>query len=442
MKTLRKDLSLFGLTMVAVGAVIGSGIFLTPSQIATYIPDYRLIMLAWIFGGILALTGALTLGELGGMFPKTGGIYVYLKEAYGDYVGFLYGWAYFTVIMSGTVAALSIAFATYLGYIFPLTVTGKVIVSALLIVTVTVINIFRVKIVEMTTNTFSLLKLAGISIIIITGLFMGLSSNMFEGSEITHTQNEGFNGVTAFGLAMIGVLWSFGGWHHTSFLAGEAKNSNRNIPRAMIYGTLIVLLVYILTNMAYMFLMPVGEIAQSESLAADAMASVLPVGGLLVAILIAVSTFGTALVDTLSGPRIYFAMANDGLFFKKLTKIHPKYNTPVNSIIAQSIWALIILFMWRTFEAVITYVTFIDWIFFFLTAVIVILFRMKRKDADRPFKTPLYPVVPLIFIITSFLFVLNTLAENILYAGSGLGLLLLGTPVYLFFKHKKTNTHG
>ena len=442
MKTLRKDLSLFGLTMVAVGAVIGSGIFLTPSQIATYIPDYRLIMLAWIFGGILALTGALTLGELGGMFPKTGGIYVYLKEAYGDYVGFLYGWAYFTVIMSGTVAALSIAFATYLGYIFPLTVTGKVIVSALLIVTVTVINIFRVKIVEMTTNTFSLLKLAGISIIIITGLFMGLSSNMFEGSEITHTQNEGFSGVTAFGLAMIGVLWSFGGWHHTSFLAGEAKNSNRNIPRAMIYGTLIVLLVYILTNMAYMFLMPVGEIAQSESLAADAMASVLPVGGLLVAILIAVSTFGTALVDTLSGPRIYFAMANDGLFFKKLTKIHPKYNTPVNSIIAQSIWALIILFMWRTFEAVITYVTFIDWIFFFLTAVIVILFRMKRKDADRPFKTPLYPVVPLIFIITSFLFVLNTLAENILYAGSGLGLLLLGTPVYLFFKHKKTNTHG
>jgi APA family basic amino acid/polyamine antiporter len=273
---------------------------------------------------------------------------------------------------------------------------------------------------------------------------MGVSANMFPASHIADIGAESVNNVSisAFGLAMIGVLWSFGGWHHTSFLAGEAKNANRNIPRAMVYGTLIVLLVYILTNIAYMFLMPVGEIARSESIAADALAKVLPIGGLLVAILIAISTFGTALVDTLSGPRIYYAMANDGLFFKKLTRIHPKFNTPVNSIIAQSIWALIILFMWRTFEAVITYVTFIDWIFFFLTAIIVILFRIKRKDAHRPFKTPLYPVVPLIFIITSFLFVLNTLAENIIYAGAGLGLLLLGTPVYFYFKRSKTKPNG
>jgi APA family basic amino acid/polyamine antiporter len=257
-----------------------------------------------------------------------------------------------------------------------------------------------------------------------------------ENSAATVIENTGkSSGITAFGLAMIGVLWSFGGWHHTSFLAGEAKNSNRNIPRAMVYGTIIVLLVYILTNMAYMFLLPLNEIISSDSIASDALETVIPFGGLLVAVLIAISTFGTALVDTLSGPRIYFAMANDGLFFKRLTKIHPRFNTPVNSIIAQSIWALIILFMWRTFEAVITYVTFIDWIFFFLTAVIVILFRIKRKNLNRPFKTPLYPVVPLIFIITSFLFVLNTLAENILYAGAGLGLLLLGVPVFLFFRN-------
>ena len=435
MKKLRKDLSLFGLTMVAVGSVIGSGIFLTPSQIASYIPSSGLIILAWMLGGILALTGALTLGELGGMFPKTGGIYVYLREAYGDFIGFLYGWAYFTVIMSGTVAALSIAFATYLGYLFPMSETGKVIVSAVLIVVVTVINIFRVRIVEMTTNTFSLLKLAGIGIIIFAGLVWGASANM----AVKGTVPRGApSGITAFGLAMIGVLWSFGGWHHTSFLAGEAKNSNRNIPRAMVLGTLIVLVVYILTNMAYIFLMPVPDIAVSESLAADALELVIPAGGLFVAVLIAVSTFGTALADTLSGPRIYFAMSNDGLFFKKLTEIHSKYNTPVNAIIAQSIWALIILFMWRTFEAVITYVTFIDWIFFFLTAVIVIIFRITRKDAPRAFKTPLYPVVPLIFIVTSFLFVLNTLAENILYAGAGLGLLLAGLPVYLYFKRKNS----
>lgn len=437
MKKLRKDLSLFGLTMVAVGSVIGSGIFLTPSQIASYIPSSELIILAWVLGGILALTGALTLGELGGMFPKTGGIYVYLKEAYGDFVGFLYGWAYFTVIMSGTVAALSIAFSTYLGYIFPISSTGKIVVSAILIVIVTIINVFRVKIVEMTTNTFSLLKLAGIAMIIVAGLALGSSVNMESTEAVSSGRLNSPTGITAFGLAMIGVLWSFGGWHHTSFLSGEAKNPNKTIPRAMVIGTVIVLLVYILTNLAYMFLLPVSEIATSERIASDALESVIPFGGLFVAILIAVSTFGTALVDTLSGPRIYFAMANDGLFFKNLTNIHPKYNTPVNAIIAQSIWALIILFMWRTFEAVITYVIFIDWIFFFLTALVVIIFRIKRRDVHRPFKTPFYPVVPLIFIITSFLFVLNTLTENIIYAGAGLGLLLLGLPVYLYFKRKQ-----
>ncbi len=437
MKRLRKDLSLFGLTMVAVGSVIGSGIFLTPSQIASYIPSSELIILAWVLGGILALTGALTLGELGGMFPKTGGIYVYLKEAYGDFVGFLYGWAYFTVIMSGTVAALSIAFSTYLGYIFPVSATGKVVVSAMLIVIVTIINIFRVKIVEMTTNTFSLLKLIGIALVIVAGLVLGSSVNMVSTGSSAADVLSSSSGITAFGLAMIGVLWSFGGWHHTSFLSGEAKNPNKTIPRAMVIGTVIVLLVYILTNLSYMFLLPVAEIASSERIASDALESVIPFGWLFVAILIEVSTFGTALVDTLSGPRIYFAMANDGLFFKNLTNIHPKYNTPVNAIIAQSIWALIILFMWRTFEAVITYVIFIDWIFFFLTALVVIIFRIKRADADRPFKTPFYPVVPLIFIITSFLFVLNTLSENIIYAGAGLGLLLLGLPVYLYFKRKQ-----
>ncbi len=372
------------------------------------------------------------------MFPKTGGVYVYLKEAYGDFIAFMYGWAYFTVIMSGTVAALAIAFSSYMGYIFEMSSFQKSALSVIVVIIVSVINIFRVKLVEMFTSTFSIMKLLGIALIIFVGLFFGNYETMKINEVVSNTKTES-NFISAFGLALIGVLWSFGGWHHASFLSGEAKNANKNIPRAMIIGTMLVLIVYLLTNAAYMFLMTITEMAQSESLASDALSKIIPVGGILIAIIILISTFGTALVGSLTGPRLYLAMANDGLFFRKLSQIHPKSNTPVNAIIAQGIWAIIILLLWGTFEAVITYVVFIDWIFFFLTGFIVLIFRVKRKDADRPYKTPLYPLTPIIFIIISFLFVVNTLVGNILYAGAGLALLILGSPFYFYFKQKQKN---
>ena len=424
--------------MIVIGSVLGSGIFLTPSQIAGHISSPGLIILAWCLGGFLTLSGALSFGELGAMFPRTGGVYVYLKEAYGDFVAFLYGWAYFTVIMSGTVAALSIAFSSYLAYIFPVSIVGKTIIAISLVIVISIINIFRVKIAEMFTNTFSILKLAGIAVIIVAGFVLGSSGTMSNGSLIQDIGPQ--NRISGFGLAMIGVLWSFGGWHHTTFLSGEAKNPNRSIPLAMILGTAIVIVVYILTNLSYMFLLPVSAIAASDSIAADALSTVLRSGGLFIAVLIAVSTFGTALAGTLTGPRIYYAMAEDGLFFKGLSRIHPKYITPVNAIILQGLWAIIILLMWGSFEAVITYVVFIDWIFFLLTAGIVILFRYTRKELYRPYRTPLYPLTPVLFILTSSLFVLNTLVQTPLYAGAGLGLLILGSPFYFYFKYKKNDS--
>jgi len=435
MNSLKKELSLLGLIMIVIGSVLGSGIFLTPSQIAGHLSSPGVIILAWCLGGILTLCGALSFGELGAMFPKTGGVYVYLKEAYGDFLAFLYGWAYFTVIMSGTVAALSIAFSSYLAYIFPAISGVKPYISILLVVIVSIINIFRVKIAEIFTSAFSILKLAGIVVVIIVGLFLGSITTLSgEGSFPTENSQSGIN---AFGLAMIGVLWSFGGWHHATFLSGEARNPNRTIPLAMITGTIIVIFIYILANLSYMFLMPISQIAVSESIAAEALATVLNSGGLFIAVIIAISTFGTALAGTLTGPRIYFAMAEDGLFFKGLSRIHPVYNTPVNAILTQGAWAIIILLMWGSFEAVITYVVFIDWIFFLLTAGIVILFRYTRRDAVRPFKTPFYPFTPVLFILTSALFILNTLIYNPLNAGAGLGLLLLGSPFYFYFRHKK-----
>ncbi len=433
---LKRDLSLFGLTMIAIGSCIGSGIFLTPSQVASHLPRPGLVLLAWALGGLIALTGALTFAELGGMFPKAGGVYVYLKEGYGDLAGFMYGWAYITVIHSGAIAALVIAFTYYLSFIFPMETGSQTLVAVVTILALTLVNVFRVKFVEMFTNLFTLVKLVGIAAVILVGFFLGSSETLSSGRPPEMNLGGGA-WLGAFGLAMVGVLWSYGGWQHASYLSGEARDAVRTIPRAMVIGALVVSLVYILTNLCFLFLLPVSEMAGSNSIAADAVSRVLPYGGVLVAVIIAISTLGTALIYTLSAPRIYFAMAEDGLFFSKIAEVHPRFRTPVNAVLIQSSWAIVLLIFWGTFENVITYVTFTDWIFFMLTACVVILFRFKRRDADRPVRTLGYPLTPLIFIVTTFLFVVNTLIERPIQAGAGLGLLSIGLVVYFFFKRGK-----
>lgn len=434
MTKLRKELTLYGLTMVAIGSCVGSGIFLTPSQIAGHLPSPWLILLVWGVGGVITLTGALTFAELGAMFPKAGGVYAYLKEGYGDLFGYLYGWAYLLVICSGAIAALSIAFAYYLGFLIPLGQTGIKMVAVSAIIAVTVINILRVKAAEVFSNIFTGLKLIGITAIILIGLFMGQSTHVRFQPDVAVTSGNIF---IVFGLALIGVLWSYGGWQHASFVAGEVKNARRNVPRAMIGGALVVTGVYLLTNLAYLFLLPVDKIAGSKSIAADAVSTVIPFGGNLIAIIIAISVIGTAGIYTLSAPRIYYAMADDGIFFKKLAWVHPRFRTPVNAIISQSVWAIILLLFWGTFEDVITYVVFIDWIFFALTAFSIYVFRVTRKDIARPYKTLGYPVTPAIFIIISTFFVVNTLIEKPKQAWAGLIFMAIGGIFFIYFKRRK-----
>jgi APA family basic amino acid/polyamine antiporter len=241
----------------------------------------------------------------------------------------------------------------------------------------------------------------------------------------------------ALGLALIGVLWSYGGWQHASFVAGEAIDARRTVPRAMILGALVVAGVYVLTNLAYMFLLPVSTIAASESVAADAVSTVIPFGGVLIAMVIAVSVFGTAGIYTLSAPRIYYAMAADGVFFRKLAKVHPRFRTPVNAILTQSGWAIFLLLFWGTFEDVITYVVFMDWAFFALTGASVFIFRRRLKDAKRGYRTLGYPLTPMVFVGISSLFVLNTLIERPLHAWVGLIFMSMGVGVFLFFKRAR-----
>jgi len=437
MTELRKELTLYGLTMVAIGSCIGSGIFLTPSQIAGHLYSPWLILLIWGIGGIVTLTGALTFAELGAMFPSAGGVYVYLKEAYGDLFGYLYGWAYLLVICSGAIAALSIAFAYYLGFLIPLGDTGIKVVGVAAIVVVTIINILRAKAGEVFSNIFTGLKLIGVAGVICIGFFLGNPGLIKHPTSAAVSSD---NLLVAFGLALIGVLWSYGGWQHASFVAGEAKNARRTVPRAMIIGALVVALVYLLTNLAYLFLLPVDKIVGSESLAADAVSSVIPFGGILIAIVIAISVIGTAGIYTLSSPRIYYAMADDGIFFKKLAWVHPRFRTPVNAIVTQSVWAVILLLFWGTFEDVITYVVFIDWIFFGLTAFSVYVFRLTRKDIARPYKTLGYPITPAVFIIVSSFFVVNTLIEKPKQAWAGLIFMAIGILLFIHFKRKRQQT--
>jgi len=292
-----------------------------------------------------------------------------------------------------------------------------------------------VKAAEVFTNTFTGLKLVGIAALIIVGLSMGNPELM--SSRIGET---GVSGgiVTAFGLALIGVLWSYGGWQHASFVAGEARDATRTVPRAMIIGSIVVAITYLLTNLAYLFLLPVGRIAASGSVAADAITTVLPYGGTLIAIIIAISTFGTAGIYTLSAPRIYYAMAEDGLFFRQLARVHPRFRTPVNAIVVQSIWAIMLLLFWGTFEDVITYVVFMDWIFFALAGACVFIFRFTRKEAARPYKTMGYPITPVIFIGISIYFVINTLVNRPLHAWAGLIFAFIGILAFYCFKRSAT----
>lgn len=433
MTKLAKELTLYGLIMVAIGSCIGSGIFVTPAQIAGLIPSSGLILLVWSLGGLIALTGALTFGELGSLFPKAGGIYVFLKEAYGGWLGFLYGWAYLVIITSGSIAVLSLAFSHYLSFFIPLDNTWKTVTSIITISMLTILNVFRAKFGEIFANIFTGLKIIGILIIICAGFFFGNTDLSFKdlGSTTSSTA-----GLSSFGVALTGVLFSYGGWQHASFLAGETKNPSRNVPIAMITGAAVVTIIYLFVNTSYMLLLPVNTIVSSEKVAAEAVSAIIPSGGVLVAGLIAVSTFGTIGIYTLSAPRIYYAMAADGLFFREIAKVHPIFRTPVNAIIVQSVWSIVLLLFWGTLENLITYTVSVEWIFFTLAAIGIFIFRRKLKNTERAYKAFGYPVTPLIFIVINIWFVINIMINKPLHMAIGVGFLLLGVPLYLFFKRK------
>ena len=433
MDQLKKKLTLYGLTMIAIGSSIGSGIFISPSEVVKSIPDPIFALSVWGIGGLIAMTGSLTFSELGSMFPSAGGVYVYLKNAFGDKTAFLYGWITLLVVNTGALAALSLAFANYLTFFVELSEMQKIMIAISTILILTYINVRGVGVSQSLSNVFTGLKLLALFAIVVLGAFIfGDTSKVFHANTgfipIEHPQ--------AFLTGLIGVLWSFGGWHHASYLSGEAINAQKTVPRAMILGTLIVTLVYIFANFAYFSLLNLPEFAASQRVAGDAMSQIFARGGQMVSLAIMVSVFGTIGIYTMSAPRIYYAMAKDKIFFTTLAQLHPKFHTPHIAMWFQAIWACLLLLLWRTFTDLITYTTFMDIVFMSLAGVAIFVLRKKRPNAERLIKVPLYPVVPLIFVVISTAFVLNTLIERPQQALAGVVLLGIGFLAYVYFARK------
>ncbi|MFN7326629.1 MAG: APC family permease [Chitinophagales bacterium] len=436
MTQLKQKISLTGLTLMAVGACIGSGIFVTPAQIAAEVSDTSLILAVWLLGGIVALTGALTFSELGGLFPRSGGVYVYLKEAYGDWVGFLYGWVTLLVINTGALAGLCVAFAEYMTIFIPGMGEGqKMGLAAGTMLGLTALNVLGVEMSQRLSNVFTGLKLLAIAGLIVAGFwFYNPSVHAFSLEAPSTEPSTWLGGILT---ALVGVLFSMGGWHHASYLAGETIQPQKTVPRAMFLGVLLVTIVYLLVNVAYLMLLPTEAIARSPRVAADAMAVLGSWGAPAVSIAIAISIFGTISIYTMSAPRVYFAMAQDGLFFKELAYVHPRWRTPVVAMGVQVLWALLVVLFFRgVFDQIITFVTFMDIVFMAFAGIALFVFRKKRPEAMRTIKAWGYPVVPLVFILISLVFSVHVLLEKPAQALPGVGLLVLGMGVYAVFWRK------
>ena len=452
-----RQLRLFDTTMIVVGIVIGSGIFLTTGLMARGIPSASLILLAWLIGGLHALSGALAYAELGASMPRAGGQYVYLREAYGPFCGFLFGWVSFMMYLTGIIAALGVGFAEYVGYFIPSLGMANVffetevplpgwsfhyslstghLTALVLIVFLTMVNYRGVIFSKYITNVSSVIKIAALGLFILFGLW---GENPQPIDFRINAQDIDFGQlVVAFGVALIAVSWAFAGWEEVSFVAGEVKEPSRNLPRALILGTASVTVLYLLVNYIYLKALPVGEMAgvvRVGEAAANALFG--ETGAVLLSTAVVIAIVGALNGSVLVGPRVYFAMARDGLFFKRAAEIHPKYRTPGQAVVLQAIWACV-LTLSGTFEDLITFVTFANLMLWIAGAAAVFTLRRKLPDLPRPYKAWGYPLVPLLFIAGSAGILVNMLFETPGESISGLALTALGIPAYYFLRARST----
>jgi APA family basic amino acid/polyamine antiporter len=445
-----RQLGLFDSTMIMSGIVIGSGIFLTTGIMAQYLPSPGLILLAWAVGGLITLAGALTYAELGACLPEAGGQYVYLREAYGPLPGFLFGWQLFLVYMTGGIAGLAVAFAEYCGYFWAalspenvlasgwgMSLSAGQLVAVGVIVLLSALNYLGLGLGKAIQNVFTVVKIGGLALFIVWGWAV-LGGG--QPAEVAVAPLEMSSGrlIMGFSMALVSVFWAFDGWNNVTFVAGEIKNPGRTLPLALIVGTLGITVVYLLVNVLYLTAVPMSELA-GEVRVAERAATVLfgATGASLVSAAVIVSTFGALNGSILAGPRVYYAMARDGLFFKRMGEVHPRFLAPGFAILAQCLWASV-LALSGSFEQIITFTMFVSITFWIAATSAVFTLRRKRPDLPRPYRAWGYPVVPALFIAASAGILLNTVIEKPVEALAGIGFMALGVPVYLFWRRKNT----
>lgn len=434
---LPRVLSLWDVVMIVVGGVIGSGIFLVPSDIARVLPSPLLMLAVWVVAGLFSFFGALAFAELGAAMPQAGGVYVYLREAYGPLVSFLFGWTLFLVIDSGAIATLAVAFSTrYLPQFVQLTPLEAKLVAVAFVAFLGAVNYMGVRWGANLQNVLTVIKTTAIGGVCIAIFFLAKENGSTAHFVEPKPGPFGFGMLGAFGVGLVASLWAYKGWESATYSAGEIKDPRRNLPLGILIGLLCIIVIYIIVNLAYLYVLPIDAVARTERIASEAMNIVLgPVGASLIAFLILISIFGAANQNLLCTPRVYFAMARDGLFFKRIAECHPRFLTPHVSIIAISVWS-IVLSLTGTFEQLFTYVIFGQWIFFGLTVAAVIVLRKKRPDMERPYKTWGYPVTPIIFIAASLFIAVSSLIGQFWNAMGGLAIICLGVPAYLYWKRK------
>jgi APA family basic amino acid/polyamine antiporter len=442
MPPLLRTLRLTDLLLLFIGSVIGSGIFLTPGPILQRVDgSVGLSLLVWVVGGILSLLGALTYAELAAANPEAGGLYCYIRDGFGRAPAFLYGWCLFLVIASGTIAALAHAFTRYLAEIIPLSPIAINIVAVVMIAVVTAVNVWGTRKSSDLQNWTTLTK-AGI-VVILSAVLLSLGHHYSDLGPGLGTSQRGFSLASNFGLAMIAVLWAYEGWQFGTYSAGEVVKPQRTFPKAFLLGSVFLMALYVIANIAYLVALGPAAATVSDTIAADAVGLVLgPWAGKIVAVAILISTFSATNSVVLTAPRVFYAMANDRLFFKKLAEVHPRFQTPAAAIVALGVWSAILSCAGK-FADLASGAIFIGWIFYGLGAAAIFPIRGASKGLPIPYRVPGYPWTPLIFVLVAAAIVGNAVflafsdPRQFRYLAAAIVILVLGLPAYFFWQKKQ-----
>ncbi len=449
--TLARELGIWAAIAIVVGTTIGSGIFLVPKTMIQRVGTPEMVFIVWIFGGVLSLFGALTYAELAAALPEAGGEYVFLREAYGPFWGFVYGWAQMWVAKSASIATLATGFFYYLANFRPeldsviATIPGKLgpnggpleirsgqLLAMVVILLLAWLNYYGVKIGGRVQVAVTVIKVAAIAAIVVVGIGSGAGHvSNFRGALPGPT-----GGFSNFFMALVAALWAYDGWNNVSMVSSEIKNPARNLPIALIGGILAIIFIYLCANVAYFYVLTPAEVAGSERVAAEMMRHVLGGGGAAaVSIAAMISIFAALNGSILSGSRVPFAMARDGLFFRPVAFVHPVYRTPGVSILALSTWAALLVLSGR-YEQLFTLVIFASWILYAMTAASVIVLRHKRPDLVRPYRVLGYPIVPALFVLVALVLLGSTFVASPRESLLGLGLIVAGIPFYFYWKRR------